>query len=755
MVDRLIILVHHVFNLPLISILILFIRDYIGKQGLFRLVPSKSHPKIMPPDANTKNSTFMKTQGEGLNKNAMNGRQQNHHPYAPEEERPPSHFFSNSYEKASAAAMAGTGTGTAGTRMPSVLDMRHDHHNITGAGRNRQEELMHNVRRMRGGGHLPNAAAVALAQRRMIPPMAMGNGQRLPPNENENNDTTALRTESIDHIIAFQEAQALRNQELEQLRQLEFIRAVNQRRIEEEILLAEQQHQLRRRQLYHPPTHLAGGTSGSIIDEELMSRQARLSQLQFMPTDELHARVGPKSSGDESSMSRLQGGFQQGTGDRTVSSGGGTKSPHLAHHVFSESFAPVVDNFGQPRPRYYMPPSTLTSRSNSGGQTPAAAPLRFWNNGVEVDIRGTPLVSSASLNRLNSSNSATSTTATRTSATTSSSSPPDVNIVSQFSKLVMSCVPELNSSLSNLLSEVMQVRGFPSDPLIIHSKFPGFVGSALLELKSLGERSKDEEDLHERITNCVAAIEPYKSKNELGESSVHAQIRAIVEEGTERASGLILNDPSERCAKEKRKKKKKEMEMRIYGDGKVGNSTVSKKKKKRRRDSSPSQTIDILGMYMDHKYKVEEEDEADDLTASTKESSETSLPLSSDERTSNAKEVEKKDSSPSNTTTEPEPKEKGTSQPPVKKQRISAPSSSSDSSSSEHPQAESKSVVEQGPHSSLLRQIFGNDKRGGNSGNTTCSSTNFNAAADQKKTSDNTLNSGHLSAANVLLGLGR
>lgn len=726
----------------------------------------------MQPGA--KNTTSVKTQGAGFHKNAMNG-QQNHHPYAPEE-RPPPHFFSNSYKKASPEAMAGTGT-----RMPmtSGLDMRHDP-NLAGAGRYRQEELMHNVRRMRGGGHLSNAASVALAQRRMIPPMAMmGNGQRLPPtlpsgpiivgggvdvgisNEHENDDATALRTESIDHIIAFQEAQALRNQELEQLRQLEFIRAVNQRRIKEEMMLAEHQHQhhLRRQQLY-PPTHVAGGTSRSISDEELMSRQARLSQFQFMPspTDELLARVGSKLSGDEHSMSQLQGGFQRGIDDRTVSSVGGMKSPHLAHHVSSESFASVVDDFGQPRPQYYMPPSTLTSRSNSRGQTTATAapPLRFWNNGVEVDIRGTPLA--ASLNRLNSnsSNSATSTAATRTSATTSSSSPPDVNvnIVSQFSKLVISCVPELNSAISHLLSEVMQV-----DPLIVHSKFPGFVGSALLELKSLGERSKDKEDLHKRITNCVAAIEPYKSKNELGESSVHAQIRAIVEEGTERASDLILKDPSERRAKEK-KKTKKEVEMRSYGDGNEGDSSVSKKKnKRRRRDSSlsSSETIDFLGMYMDHKYKVEEEIEMDDLTAAAKESSETPLPRSSDEGTSNTKEVEKKNSSssPSNTTTEP--KGKNTSLPPVKKRRISGPSLSSDSSSSEHLQAKSKSNVVQGPHSSLLRQIFGNGNGGGDSGNTTTSysSTNINAAANQKKADDNTLSSGHLSVASVLLELGR
>lgn len=161
----------------------------------------------------------------------------------------------------------------------------------------------------------------------------------------------------------------------------------------------------------------------------------------------------------------------------------------------------------------------------------------------------------------------------------------------------MECVPEINSALSNLSSEVMLVKGFPSDPLIVHSKFPGFVGSTLIELKSLGESSKDKKELYERVTKCVSAIEPYKKVAELGApSSVHAQIRAIVEEGTGRASNLISGDLSERRAKEKRKK----MEMtRKDSDGMEEDSSASKKAKRRRRDSSQSNsgTIDILGVY--------------------------------------------------------------------------------------------------------------------------------------------------------------
>ena len=75
---------------------------------------------------------------------------------------------------------------------------------------------------------------------------------------------------------------------------------------------------------YHPPTHGVAKRSGSIEDEVLMNRQARLSQLQFMSTNELLARVVDSNiSGDGSSMSQLQGqgGFQRGiTSDGTGSS---------------------------------------------------------------------------------------------------------------------------------------------------------------------------------------------------------------------------------------------------------------------------------------------------------------------------------------------------------------------------------------------------------------------------------------------------
>ena len=156
---------------------------------------------------------------------------------------------------------------------------------------------------------------------------------------------------------------------------------------------------------------------------------------------------------------------------------------------------------------------------------------------------------------------------------------------------------------------------------------------------------------------------------------------------------------------------------------------------------------DILGMYQDHKDK--DEIKANDSLSVTsaspvEESADTCLPLKSDDDagSSNAKEVEMKKISNSSssdiTTTEPKV-DNDTSQPPAKKHRILAPADAN----SKHTQAESKPTVEQqGPHSNLLRQIFGNGNRGRDSGDNNFSSADANfvgiatpkqASSDQKR----------------------
>jgi len=627
--------------------------------------------------------------------------------------RPPSHYFSNNYNENHLLSQqrqrwdqSSPAAGMAAYNMPMPAA------SITAASRHGEEELMR-LRRMGGGVHLGAAAAAAAwAHTRVFPPMGVGRLHTHPMMvgvgsfKEDDTEFASLRTESIEHIISLQEAQARRRAELEQLRQLGFMQAVNQRRIEEDMMLAEQQHP---RQFYYPTPHAlgAGRRSGS-SDDELKIRQARVMQLQSMPTSELLSRVGTQLR-----HSQLQGGFHRDCSDGNISSGAATTSERAA--------APIGHNdFRQIRPVSATAPP------------PPPPPLRYWNNGVEVDIRGVPMTPSP-FNKFNSSNSAAS----------ASSRPSTLNdnIISRFSTLVISCVPEVDSAISDLLSNVKMIRGFPSDPLIVRSKFPGFVEAASTELKSLGERTKDKE-LHERVMNCIDAIEPYKKMAELDAPSDYSKIRSIVEEGMGLAIDLMSNDPSERRAHEKRKKEKTRKRMGI-------DSSDSKNAKRRKPSLSKLETITILDMYKKHKSsKANESEEKNE---------------SSDGGTSNVKKIEGKktlamvsNSSHSDTTTGPK---EDTSQRSLEKSRTS------DDNSKQHPKAKSKAIVEQGPHGDLLHQIFGRGHNDGESGDT-CSSAKVNAAGvgttsnqvfqDQKKkkADDNTVNFGHLSVVNVLLGLG-
>jgi hypothetical protein len=74
-------------------------------------------------------------------------------------------------------------------------------------------------------------------------------------------------------------------------------------------------------------------------------------------------------------------------------------------------------------------------------------------------------------------------------------------------------------------------------------------------LKSLGERTKDKE-LYERVMNCIAAIEPYKTIAELDAQSDYSKIRAIVEEGMASAMDIMLDKASERRAIIQQRKRK-------------------------------------------------------------------------------------------------------------------------------------------------------------------------------------------------------
>ena len=551
------------------------------------------------------------------------------------------------------------------------------------------------------GQHLPYAEGLKPIRRGSVyNMMRQGQGSSIILSDNHD-DLASFRSDTIERMIALQEAQARRDIELEQIHQLEIMQAANLRRIEMEkkIMMTEQQqqqlHHLRSRQLnpFHPTL---GHGEGGIIDEigeEEAKLMARLSQLRsarlatFQPkstnTNELLPRRGTPTS-----ISIRQDLLQRST-----------QTQHL--------MAPATQNFHHPQ---YL--RHLSAEKKQG----STVPMRYWNNGVEVDTRGIPLHSSP-LNRLGSINSTTSTAATITTCISSPSASNNGNIISTFSNLVVTSIPEVSASVSNLLSDIIQIRGYPSDPLIVNSKFPGFVGSVLLELKSLGERSKDKKELYDRVTKCVAAIEPNTEMSDLGvHDSAYRQIRVIVKEGTERASALILDDPSERRAIEKKKRGRK---RKGRGDTHKEASNVEKK----RRSGIHSDSIDILQMYKDHKSRKDNEENEKNDDAEVDTANEPRPPLTSspveksggtslripakanvDEGSSHTSEMEQIKAS----SLQIEPR---VSCSPCSCKKGSDEDDSSkcqkECSTSDH-RAKKNAIFEDGPHSNILHQIFGN-----------------------------------------------
>jgi len=151
-------------------------------------------------------------------------------------------------------------------------------------------------------------------------------------------------------------------------------------------------------------------------------------------------------------------------------------------------------------------------------------PLRYFNNGIEVDMDGNPLDrrSPVSLN-INTSNHGNGNdilnspvpvqdninngTSSRAQAINNLASV-DNNIIAKFLTVVVSRVPEIAPSVADLLPD-------GGDPMLLKREFPTVVDATLAELKSIQERFSSEGDsgsidLYRRVTNCIAAIEPYK-----------------------------------------------------------------------------------------------------------------------------------------------------------------------------------------------------------------------------------------------------
>ena len=407
------------------------------------------------------------------------------------------------------------------------------------------------------------------------------------------------RSETIERVLAFQEAQARRERDIEaeQLRQLEMIQAANQRRrlleMEKDMLLAEQQRQRRLLSQHLNPTYptttlgFDKEMSSSEVEDEETKLVARLSMIQSAKLAKLQSISSTTASPSQTLTSTL-------TNDKLL----GLKGTLPQSKFLSNGSAQTHQVLGLQKLREIEILHAL--RRQKMLYHTAVPQMQYQYERLETP---SAKLHPSQLHRLNSTRSAAtvtvSSTPTEISNTLTSASTislplsNDDNIISTFSNLVVTSIPEVIASVSNLLLDIMQIRGYPSDPLIVNSKFPGFVGSVLLELKSLGERSKDKKELYDRVTKCVAAIEPYTEMSELGTpSGKYWQIRAIVKEGTERASALILDDPSERRAIEKRRRK----------GGKDEQKEASPAKKRPRYASiSEKIDIDILEMYKNHR----------------------------------------------------------------------------------------------------------------------------------------------------------
>jgi hypothetical protein len=564
-------------------------------------------------------------------------------------------------------------------------------HYLEAAERIRKDKLLGLLRK---GDH---ASAAALASRSIAPPPMLGPPPP-PHHRRPEDDITTLQTESIEHIIAFQEAQAKRERELKHLRHLEMMQAAvtfeNQSILEEELMLQQRQLQLRNRS----------------------ERLANLMQHQARSMQQLHQNSMPGVGGFigriDSTRQQLQSsseGF-----NLEVSSTSTSPQKKLCLPPRRRSSPKEDINCSRKVSLDFAADSNINKhssdhagRSTLGGVSsvairPTTNTVRYWNNGVEVNIHGTPLGSSPPRSRH------AATTATANGVTTAAAavgiqptSPPvhvdDSNIISKFAKLVISCVPESTSAISDLLSEFLST-GITSDLLCVHSKFPGFVNATLIELKSLEETSKDKEELYERVTSCIAAIEPFKEIATPSSSSVYSQLRALTTEGTRLASNVLSQ------TKKKRRKK------RIRTEGVENHSSDSKSKSsnaendddgrsnKKRKPSTSTPHVNILEMYQ-NKNKSQEEQK--------KESSE--LYNASDDMKSVGTKAVAVPASSSVVTSAMSSSEKGGHQ------RVSDPPLEEETDVTSivpnQPPPEAKKTkmtsVEPGPHGVLLQQLFG------------------------------------------------
>jgi hypothetical protein len=165
------------------------------------------------------------------------------------------------------------------------------------------------------------------------------------------------------------------------------------------------------------------------------------------------------------------------------------------------------------------PPSDYVSNNIRPGGHPAESqpskiiqqqqqPLRYFNNGMEVDMEGNPLP-------ITNSGSVTSmSTAALPQGLMGSLATKKNNVISMFLMTVIRRVPEIGPALAVLVPE-------DCDPALIASEFQSVVEAAAMVLRSVQERCARltddfSIDLHRRITACITLIEANSADIDLG-----------------------------------------------------------------------------------------------------------------------------------------------------------------------------------------------------------------------------------------------
>jgi hypothetical protein len=177
--------------------------------------------------------------------------------------------------------------------------------------------------------------------------------------------------------------------------------------------------------------------------------------------------------------------------------GGGPPSDYVSNNIRPAGHPAVATD------ATHSQPSKIIQQQQQQQQ-----PLRYFNNGMEVDMEGNPLP-------ITNSGSVTSmSTAALPQGHMGGLTAKENNVISRFLMAVMRSVPEIEPALAVLVPE-------DCDPALITSEFQSVVEAAAMVLRSVQERcarltDNVSIDLQRRITACIELIEANSADIDLG-----------------------------------------------------------------------------------------------------------------------------------------------------------------------------------------------------------------------------------------------